>query len=507
MKRITTLLLAAVFAVSGMAIAHAESNVDVKVSGEWDFSFGFVFNSGYNKNGHENGTHRNDDNFNALQRVRTQVNFIISENLQAVLQFEIGDDLNWGRGTNDDGFNEGGALGADGVNIKTKHAYLDWMVPETSLHFRMGLQALALPSTALGSNVFDDDVAAVVASYEIDEMFAITAFWARPFDYYRNDGSAGGVIRSLDDEVDMFGLIAPISLEGATITPWFVYANVGAASGIYGEDNFGGTLGGTDQLGNTSNAPAWWLGLVAEVDMFDPLTFGAEFVYGYLGRNTINIWEENAAGDLEWADSEQISSRGWYIAANLDYTLDWGTPGIFGWYASGDNAKDIRNKDRLGRLPTVAGGQGYSSFGSDGGFGISPDERLLSVSNTGTWGLGVQIADMSFIEDLSHTIRFVYYNGTNDRKVVRDARNEDPAGFDRNDFNETMAGFGGSANYLTTKDHAYEINFDHTYQIYENLAACLELGYIKIDRSSSVWGRDFQDEATYKATLSFQFTF
>ena len=495
MKRITTLLLAAMFSMSCMAAAQAESSIDVKVKGQWDFSFGFVFNSGYNKNGHDNGAHRNDDNFNAMQRVRTQVNFIVSENLQAVLQFEIGD-LDWGRG-GASGRSSGAALGADGVNIETKHAYLDWMVPETNMHIRMGLQPLALPSTSLGSNVFDDDVAAVVASYAFDDTFAFTAFWARPYDAYRNDGTGN----SRADEVDMFGLIAPITLDGATITPWFMYASVGAASGIYTGGEYDNINLNND---NTSSAPAWWLGLATEVTMFDPLTFGAEFVYGYLGRNTIYAeWDPAAAPAT--LDSMEISSRGWYIAANLDYALDWGTPGIFGWYASGDKAKDLRNHSRLGRLPTVAGGQAYSSFGSDGGVGISPDERLLSVSNTGTWGLGIQIADMSFIEDLSHTLRFIYYNGTNDRKIVRDAVNA--GGFDRDAFNETMAGFGGSINYLTTKDHAYEVNFDHTYQIYENLAAVLELGYIKIDRSERVWGNDFQDSAAWKGVLSFQFTF
>ena len=507
MKRITTLLLAAMFSMSCMVAAQAESNIDVKVKGQWDFSFGLVYNSGFDKNGDRGGTHRNDDNFLAMQRIRTQVNFIVSENLQAVLQFEIGD-LNWGRGGSEglqsSGRASGAQLGADGVNIETKHAYLDWMVPETGLHIRMGLQPLTLPCLArIGSTVFDDDVAAVVASYAFNDMFALTAFWARPYDYFRNDGNAAGFIRSMDDEVDMFGLIAPISLDGATITPWMVYASVGAGSGMYGGPNFGGVAGATAQLGNTSSAPAWWLGLVTEVDMFDPLTFGVEFIYGYLGRNTINDW--SSATTPVHLGSGEFSTRGWYLAANLDYKLSWGTPGIFGWYASGDDADDFfGSKARGGRLPSVMGAPWYSTFGSDGGVGISPDERFLDLSNTGTWALGVQIADMSFIEDLSHTIRFIYYNGTNDRKMVTRPR---LAGGDPQDISDTLGGLGNSATYLTTKDHAYEVNFDHRYQIYENLAAILELGYIKIDRSSSVWGRDFQNDASWKAALNFQFTF
>ena len=506
MKRIVTLLLVGLFSMGCLATANAESNIDVKVRGQWDFSYGFVFNSHFNNNGHNGGAHRNDDNTFSIQRVRTQVNFIISENLQAVLQFEIGD-IFAGRGGNS-GRGSGGALGSDGVNIETKHAYLDWMVPDTGLHIRMGLQNINLPNQ-LGSNVLNEDVAAVVANYRFNQMFALTAFWARPYDAYRNDGNG----RSFDDETDVFGLVAPISLDGATITPWIMYAKVGAASGFYHNvgqagGNFGSRAGydDTDMFpgGNTSSAPAWWLGVNTNVTMFDPLTFGAEFVYGYIGRNDIftggGAADPIAATPANWVKDE-MSSRGWYLAATLDYRLDWGTPGIFGWYASGDDFEDWRDDRRLGRLPSIRPDNNFSSFGSDGGFGISPDEYLTGWNNAGTWGLGIQIQRMSFIEDLSHTIRFIYYNGTNDKDMVTNSAGSNTA------INSRLAGYSKGANYLTTKDHAYEINFDHRYQIYENLAAVLELGYISIDRSEKVWGNDFQDKAAYKAMLSFQFRF
>ena len=45
MKRITTLLLAAIFMVSGAVAGHAESNIDVKVKGQWDFVFGWAQNT------------------------------------------------------------------------------------------------------------------------------------------------------------------------------------------------------------------------------------------------------------------------------------------------------------------------------------------------------------------------------------------------------------------------------------------------------------------------------
>ena len=495
MKRITTLLLVALFAVGGMAVAQAESNIDVKVKGRWDFSFGFV----QHRNFTDKHDERQDDNFIIEQRIRTQVNFIVSENLQAVLQFEIGE-MDWGRGGSV-GQSSGAGLGADGVNVETKHAYLDWMVPETGLHFRMGLQPLMLPNI-LGSAVFDDDIAAVVANYQINEMFGLTVFWARPYDHMRNDGPS----TSIDDEMDAFGIIVPVTLEGLTITPWFVYVNVGsyAMAPVFGDAT---AVNLDSNLNNTSSVPAWWLGMATEVTLFDPLTFGLEFNYGYLGRNTYHAYATETNTYLGNYSSE---TRGWYLAANLNYTLDWGVPGIFGWYSSGDKASDVAN-GKFGRMPTLSPCWTGSSFGYEGYSGIG-DIDALGLAPIGTWGIGLQIADMSFIEDLSHTLKFLFIKGTNDADTVGNLFSDFPLAT-ASDVNDLLrSGFGtlgslAANQYLTTKDYAYEVNFDHTYQIYENLAAVLELGFIHMERSESVWGKGFQDTNAWRAQLEFQFTF
>ena len=131
-----------------------------------------------------------DDNFSARHRVRTQVNIITSEYLQAVMMFEIGD-LNWGRpGTS--GRGSGAGLDADGVNIETRRAYLDWLIPNTEVSVRMGIQGLTLPSTRMGNVLFDADVAGIVVSSPITDWLSATAFWLRPFDQYRNSGTWDG---------------------------------------------------------------------------------------------------------------------------------------------------------------------------------------------------------------------------------------------------------------------------------------------------------------------------
>lgn len=502
MKRIITFLFIAAFSLGGTLSAHAESNIDIKVQGEWDFVFGWAQNmQHFKKDGRWGKENRGDDNGIAAQRMRTQINFIASENLQGVLQFEIGE-THWGHGGSV-GSEAGGKVGADGVNVKTKHAYLDWMVPSTDLHIRMGLQALALPmATELGNPIFDDDVAGIVASYAFDDTFSLTAFWIRPYNDYLNDKDSGWNNPHINDEVDAFGLIAPITLDGVTITPWGMWANIGDGSSFY-SDMVGLDTDEERYVGrDNERTTAWWAGLGVAVDLWDPLTFAIDAMYGHLQPTHLALQEGNFDTRPSNDAYNRVGAEGWFVAATLNYKLDWGTPGLFGWWASGDDYSDVEKDGMLGRIPVLPSSNGFAptTFGFDGAWGIASG-NALGMTGTGTWGAGIQVAEMSFIEDLTHTIRFAYIQGTNDSKIVKRGRHERIAFAD--DF------------YLTDKDHAFEINFDHQYQIYENLAAVLELGYINLDLDKNTWKhRDgvnnnygHKTDDAWKAQLSFQYTF
>ena len=67
----------------------------------------------------------------------------------------------------------------------------------------------------------------------------------------------------------------------------------------------------------------------------------------------------------------------------------------------------------------------------------------------------------------------------------------------------------GESVYMTTDDWAFEVNFDHKYQIYENLAAIVELSYIHLDLDESTWSfNDLHDtDDAWKAQLLFQYNF
>ena len=152
MKKIATLLLAAglLFSAAGMAQA-----IDFKIRGQWIMAFDYgehgAFTGGNGMTGYKKG---NEDNFEARQRLRLQLDAVASENLSGSVIFEMGDQI-WGQSST------GGALGADGTVVEVKNAWLDWMVPDTDIKVRMGLQGFFLPSMTTGSQVWGDDAAGI----------------------------------------------------------------------------------------------------------------------------------------------------------------------------------------------------------------------------------------------------------------------------------------------------------------------------------------------------------
>jgi len=491
MKRIMALILAATFAFAG--VANAQSGVDVKVKGTWDFTFGWAeYSFADSQLRDDQGRGRNDDNFIAMQRVRVQVNFIASENLQGVLMFEIGD-IDWGRDPsgNKSGQGAGGDLAADGVNIETKRAYLDWMIPDTGISVRMGIQGLALPmATNFGSPVFNDDVAAITVSYKFDSTFAITGFWARPYNQFLVDGNN----RHLDDELDLFGLILPITLDGMEFTPWLVMGNNGSASGFYERLTRNGLARNNAAYEENDSAFVWWAGLAASFDLYDPLTFAFDIMYGDAHKNQHPTWEG--------LDRQgQLGTRGWFVDARIDYAFDFGTLGLFGWWGSGDSTGGL-NAGQLGRMAGGFSSSGFAptSFGWDGGFGMGYSDHVAGYAGSGTWGIGIQLYDVSFIEDLTHTLRFAYYSGTNEKEIIREYHNLPQNGLR----------FGDGL-YLTDGDNVFEVNFDHKYKIYDNLTMFIELGYIHLDRDS-VWKHAYNGDGdktddAWKAQVHFQYAF
>ena len=489
MKKLMTLALAAAMM---MGVATGANAIDFKAKGQWIMSFDYGMHGNFGESKAKNNSgFKNEDEFEARQRVRLQLDAVASEALSGTVFFEMGDQI-WGQDST------GGALGADGTVVELKRAYIDWMVPQTDLKVRMGIQGLALPSfTTNASQIFDDDVAAVSLNYQFNENVGLTAFWARPYNdnagYYKNSDFGDTQYKNYMDNMDMFAVLLPLTFDGVKVTPWVMYAAMGPGmldgkevAGKWTMSSFGNawkragagmTSGffGFDDVDTYGNA--FWAGVTGEVTYWDPFRIAWDVNYGSASY-----------------DNEKMNREGWLASLLLEYKLDWGTPGLYGWYGSGD---DSNPKNGSERMPVVSanGNNGFSNFAFNGNPYIAR-EGVLGTNMTGTWGIGARLKDVSFLEDLKHTLRVNFMGGTNAPKMakyVRDGYNEFASEWGNKRGINTYYGVGtNDPMYLTTEDYALEIGLTNTYKMYDNFTVMLDASYLALwlDDSRSTWGKN-----------------
>ena len=495
MKKICTVLLAAAMLLGA---ASGASAIDFNAKGQWLMGFGVGETTPVKHANH-------DDQFNAAQRVRLQMDAVASEALSGTVYFEIGTQT-WGQAKT------GGALGADGLQVKVKRAYIDWTPPATDLKVRMGIQGLTMPNKAGGSAVMDTDAASVVASYQFTDNVGLTAFWARPVnDNYVDANDKNNWL----DNIDLFGLTLPLKFDGVEATPWVMYGMRGKNSIVnngWDNDDFGWSTNdgnppytflpypaaldrnethyryGTDKVWGS----LFWVGLPVAITMWDPLNIEFDINYGYSEK--MGRYDNTDAYGVYRRGSTQ--RQGWLAKALVEYKMDWGVPGIFGWYASGDD-KNIKNGSE--RMPSVNPMGNMTSFMGDGNYGWIMQD--LGLDYSGTWGIGAQVRDMSFVEDLSHTLRVAYWGGTNAPGMAKYMGSADA----------WRKGWGNNVSpYLTTKDGLLEINFINNYKMYENFDINFEASYIANFMNHNTWdkaGGNFSKQDAWKAEVIFAYSF
>ena len=473
MKKLMTLALAAAMMLGAATGANA---IDFKAKGQWIMSFDYGMHGNFGESKAKNNSgFKNEDEFEARQRVRLQLDAVASEALSGTVFFEIGDQV-WGDNDN------GGALGADGKVVELKRAYIDWMVPQTDLKVRMGIQGIALPSfTTNASQIMDDDVAAISLNYQFNENVGLTAFWARPYNDnagYKSSDAGSTKWDNYMDNMDMFAVLLPLTFDGVKVTPWVMYAAMGPGmfdnakdpGNAWGRASAGMQSGfkGTDW--NDSYGNAFWAGVTGEVTYWDPFRIA---------------WDVNY-GSASYED-QKMNREGWLASLLLEYKLDWGTPGLYGWYGSGDDSNPRNGSERM---PVVSanGNNGFSNFAFNGNPYIAR-EGVLGSTMVGTWGIGARLKDVSFLEDLKHTLRVNFMGGTNAPKMAK---------YVGQDLGKRgVYDVNGRANaydpmYLTTEDYALEIGLTNTYKMYDNFTVMLDAAYVALwlDDSTSTWGKN-----------------
>ena len=520
MKKLSVLFLAASLLFGAVNTVQA---IDFKIKGSFQFGFDYVNGGNFMKRDRLGknvmgqqwaASHQQRDSFEAVQRLHLQLDAVASENLSGTVFFEIGEQR-WGYAS------QGGALGSDGTMVKLKQVYIDWMIPNTTLKVRMGMQGVELPGFALESPIFDDDVAGITLSYGINENVDVTAMWVRPYnDYY--DDNYGVDHSGFMDNMDLFALTVPIRTDGFKITPWVIGGamgpNTARTDGADGKISFANPSTGGQALDGTgmrdglfpaafssSRGNVWpdeygtliWGGVTTQIDLLSPFRIKADFAYGA----------------VDWGRSE-LNRHGWFGIIMAEYVMDWMTPGIYGWYFSGDDGNPNNGSERMPYLATTNNvANSLSSFGYRGNPIMNGGKGVLGLNPNGTWGVGFRLKDMTFLEDLKHTFRVHYFGGTNDTEMasyITGRRDKDG----HRDVYRNNTDFNSFGTYLTTADTGIELNLDSTYKMYDNLRFVFELGYIHLWLDKDVWGRyeilpgdtlNYKD--AWKATLNVIYSF
>lgn len=470
MKRIVTLLLAAGLVLGAAAGSQA---ADIKAKGIWQNNLSWADRSP--------NTVENNDYFRASTRLRTQIDVIASESLKGVIFFEIGHQ-NWGEAAS------GAAFGTNGDSknsrtVEVRYSYVDWIIPQTDAQVRVGLQPFALPTYAVPSAVLDGQGAGITVSGQFNDNFGASLFWLRAYDDYSNRVSNG---YNKHDAMDVIGATVPLTFDGVKVTPFGMYSVIGRdtefGAGWNNKNSVGAGLLPAGMTGTTAasdaHGNAWWAGITGELTAFDPFRVAADFAYGSVDMGKVS------------GTDQDLKRSGWYAALSADYKLDFMTPGLVFWYASGDN-HDVM--DGSERMPVMDSDVALTSYGFDGGT-YNRSATYNGTSLGGTWGIVAQLKDISFVEDLTHVLRVGYVKGTNNSEMVRHGG---------------VTGITGVGNdlYLTTKDALWEVNLDTQYNIYKDLSLVFELGYINLNYDKDLWGDDRYDRNNFKAAMSLNYKF
>lgn len=454
--------------------------MDVKISGLWQFR-PFSWAQRNLKKGHS------DDRLRAANRLRSEIEFIASENLKGVFAFQIGHQ-NWGMQS------QGGALGTDGKMFSVRRSYLDWAIPNGATRVRMGLQTFDLPSmTGIGNAIVNTNAAGLTVSHQFSDEITGTLFWAR-LENNNATPDEGQDPKSYNphDAMDYIGFALPVKADTFKVTPWGMY-------GFVGRDSFKNTgigqsilqngmlpLGGTAALAATSDEAhgySWYTGLATQWKPMNNLTLALDAAYG-----TVDVGNTTFKGS-----SFDLQRAGWYTALLAEYKLDFGVPGLIVWYSSGDDANPYNGSERM---PSIWPDMFYSSYGADFTW-YGGAAQTLGLGLSGSWAAMLRIKDLTFYEKLSHTIRLIHYQGTNDKEMVRKGFITNPQA--------TLTSF----TYMTTGDQAIEVNIDTNYMLYKDLKISLELGYIRMHQDKGLWSEVGYEanKNNYKCTVSFNYTF
>jgi hypothetical protein len=323
MKKYSVLFGAAimVMVLAAPAMAQFSSWGHMEFQTVWERSPDF--NTG---NAWANGSGLAVDSDTAWRQIRQRYRFYMQygdpKTVRAVLGFEA-DSTDWGEaGT---GTVTGGKMGvyrADQVQLEIKHAYLDFMIPNTPLQVMVGVQSFAYG----GRLWMNNDAPGIILATNF-APHKIQAFWWRENDLNRNTYGVN----------DTYGLAWDMVQK-----QFNVYAY-----GAYKNDLYTGNLAAVT---NKYDDHPWWIGAGGG---FRPgnFNFSGQFVYNGGTRK----FTTPGLNDSDYSGFAAELSAKYQIGPGMFFGLE-------GFYATGQDADDS-DKIKIYTFPT--GSESQSIFGND----------------------------------------------------------------------------------------------------------------------------------------------
>ena len=476
MRKVVLLLLALV--TTGMQAAPIQAATEVKMAG--DARVYGVFFANRNFTGWDETGTQTEDRTTIWQRLRLRTDFVANESLKFRFGMRV-DDETWGSGYL--------TAANPQVAIQPYLAYLQFKWPGTDIEMTAGYQPFSVPHTAvfydsivLAADDGDQSSAALFVKMPlIADTLTLEAAYGRLLDANR---TYQPTTTQTGDAFDVYRLALPVTVEGFDAVPW-------GLAGVYGKDadpdgsfNTGLRSAGSylEPTGYKDNQnPMWWTGLALSVTALDPIKLYFDGIYG------------NAAG----SDRSRNRRAGYFFDAGLTYTgLDWATPGLFGWFASGEDSSLSNGSERLPVI-TPKWGPGTSFlFDCDQEFA----NNAMGIDPTGTWGASVAIRDIAIFEALKSRLTLAAMAGRNS-----------PAG-----LRKALAATGGPGEYVAMGRNLAQgelllgVNFDHSYAVTEELSLTLQTGFASPQGlKTSIWGHRMTNQATdaWMASLGCVYTF
>jgi len=400
--------------------------------------------------------------------------------VKGVLYLEIGD-VTFGQGGASDVTapgtattnREGGGHGADGLNVETKWAYIDFPIPATPLRLRAGIQPYFL-SKAL---ILDDDGSGLSLYGKLGEVNA-NAWWFRTNKAEASIGSFAGQIASSASGVggattsgvdvgadganarDLYGLDLSMSpTKDVNLNLYFVY------------DHDMETAAGTPP----DNTTGLWIGAAVNGKVQN-IRYDFDFVYG--SKET----PHPVAGT-------KVDQKGWMLDGGVGMAFP-GTPldlEVRGWWATGWDGSATGDIDAF-PIP-YQGSNGHEPGTQVWGGGGAIDINALADNPQNTWAIGL-IARYTATPTLKLTAN-VHYIGTVEEGTGTGATAQpSPAG----------EGFLYGVDSVGT-----EIGIRADYTIAKGLVFTLTAGHLLLGDDTSIDGDKFDDVTKIAGVVNYGF--